>query len=190
VTPQPKPAATPPRARRSVALAVLAQLYFTAMFFVAIPWALLWWSGRALVFRSDLWTATGLAVVVAANAVVVALVADFVRNGRGTQVPIDPPRVMIVGGAYRWTRNPMYLAYVIIIFGEALAARWWGIALYALVFWGVFHAYVVLREEPLLRARFGDSYRRYAASVPRWIPHPVAFLRRALRFDDPPPSRS
>jgi len=157
------------RALRRVALACLAQFYFTAVFFIAIPLGLLWWSERQLALRRDIWTAVGLLVVLGANVLVVRLIGEFVRRGRGTQVPLDPPREMVIAGAYGRTRNPMYLAYVLTILGEALIAHWWGIALYAFVFWGVFHAYVVWREEPLLVARFGDSYRRYAATVPRWL---------------------
>jgi len=176
------------RRRRTAALACLAQLYFTGVFFVAFPAALLWWSGRPFAVGLGALTTLGLLIVAAANVLVVALVADFVRSGRGTQVPIDPPRVMVVGGLYRWTRTPMYMAYVVTIVGEALVLRWWGMVVYALAFWLVFHAYVVWREEPLLQDRFGDAYRDYAATVPRWIPRLVTPVRNDLRSDTPPPA--
>lgn len=164
------PTAAPARtAWRTVVLACLAQTYFSLMFFVAAPLALLWVSGRALAVRGDALTALGLLIVLGANALVVWLVRQFVRQGRGTQVPIDPPRSIVATGVYARTRNPMYLAYVWTILGEALIARWWGLVVYALVFWAVFHAYVVLREEPLLAARFGEPYRQYRSAVRRWL---------------------
>lgn len=180
-------AATPRRWFRNIAFATLAQLYFTAVFFVFAPLALLWWAGRSPLPRWDVQTFLGLAIVLGANGVVVHLVRQFVRQGGGTQVPIDPPRLMVTSGVYRRSRNPMYFAYVVTLFGEALIAHWWGLVTYALLFWAAFHAYVLFREEPLLLARFGNDYSNYAAAVPRWFGRARRAAADARRGERPRP---
>jgi protein-S-isoprenylcysteine O-methyltransferase Ste14 len=95
---------------------------------------------------------------------------DFAVRGRGTPAPIDPPRVLVVQGLYRYVRNPMYVGAVLVLLGHSL---WFGspalLGYLAAVFCG-FHLFVVLYEEPALTRRFGDAYRDYLASVPRWLP--------------------
>ena len=112
----------------------------------------------------------GLALQIAGSAVLLWCVRDFAVRGRGTLAPVDPPRELVAGGLYRWVRNPMYLGVVTVLLGHAL---WFGsrsLVLYACLVFVGFHLFVKLYEEPTLEARFGDSYRRYRAAVPRWIP--------------------
>ena len=165
-----------PRSTLGLALrAGLATLYFAAVFFVAVPaWILT--AGDAPAVRG-LPRLVGALAIGLAGAAVLWLVAVFVLRGRGTHVPLDPPRHLIATGLYAWIRNPMYLLYVVILLGEALWFGSWMLAGYALVFWLVFHAYVVGREEPLLRRRFGGRYEAYRTRVPRWLPSP---RRRSL----------
>lgn len=96
--------------------------------------------------------------------------ADFVRHGRGTPNPLDPPRVFVAGGLYRFVRNPMYVSVGLVILGQAIG---WGSAIlvaYLAVAWLVVHLFVVTVEEPLLRRRFGAAYEAYLARVNRWLP--------------------
>ena len=90
--------------------------------------------------------------------------------GTGTTQPLDPPRRIVINGLYRYTRNPIYVAWVMVLLGVFLYFGHILLLIYA-VFNGVtLHLYVVLREEPVLRKRFGEEYIRYTKSVPRWIP--------------------
>ena len=57
----------------------------------------------------------GLAVAALGLAALVACFVQFVREGRGTPAPIAPTEELVVGGLYRWVRNPMYLAVGAII---------------------------------------------------------------------------
>lgn len=100
--------------------------------------------------------------------------SDFVRRGRGTPAPYEPPRRLVVGGLYRYTRNPMYVSVLLIIIGLAIWWESWMILGYAGLLWGGLHAWVVFHEEPALRRRFGVPYERYAHTVPRWIGRPKA----------------
>ncbi len=95
---------------------------------------------------------------------------EFVSTGLGTPAPIDPPRVLVVKGLYRFVRNPMYVAIFLILAGEALYFGSLRLAAYALIAALAFHLFVVLYEEPTLKKKFGPSYLDYCRSVPRWIP--------------------
>ena len=97
-------------------------------------------------------------------------VALFARVGQGTLAPWDPTQKLVAVGPYRYVRNPMISAVAAMLAGLALL---WGsclVGLWASLFVLVNHVYFVLSEEPGLEQRFGESYRVYKASVPRWLP--------------------
>jgi protein-S-isoprenylcysteine O-methyltransferase Ste14 len=95
--------------------------------------------------------------------------AEFYRQGRGTLAPWDPPRTLVVSGAYSVSRNPMYVAVVLILAGWSIGYRSVGLALYTLVVAIAFHVRVVVHEEPFLARTYGREWRRYRERVPRWI---------------------
>jgi protein-S-isoprenylcysteine O-methyltransferase Ste14 len=99
----------------------------------------------------------------------------FVVEGRGTPAPYDPPRRLVTGQLYRWVRNPMYVALVIVLLGESVAFQSLALLVYAGVVWLACHLFVVLYEEPALHRRFGAAYDSYRGQVPRWLPR----LRRS-----------
>jgi protein-S-isoprenylcysteine O-methyltransferase Ste14 len=96
----------------------------------------------------------------------------FTFIGKGTPAPIDAPRFLVRAGPYRWVRNPMYIAVLAMILGQAILFRSFLLVGYALLVWVVVHLFVVLVEEPSLHQQFGESYDTYRRTVPRW-PHPV-----------------
>ena len=123
--------------------------------------------------RAPAWGIPGaLAVVVLAlgAALYAWCVWDFARFGRGTPAPIDAPKALVVRGPYRVTRNPMYVAVLAVILGQALLFRSAALVAYAFGVGTCFHLFVTLYEEPHLRAEFGGSYEAYRARVPRWLP--------------------
>ncbi len=95
---------------------------------------------------------------------------SFAFKGKGTPAPIDPPKKLVMQELYKYVRNPMYIGVLLILIGEAILFASLLLGLYALLMFMCFHLFVVAYEEPDLRAKFGDSYRRYCDSVPRWIP--------------------
>lgn len=95
----------------------------------------------------------------------------FVRNGEGTQSPMEPPRRFVAVGPYRMTRNPMLLGNALVLLGEALMFQSGGVFLFALLFTAGCHLILITVEEPALRRRFGSVYLAYCHQVPRWIPH-------------------
>ena len=108
---------------------------------------------------------------------VTVLIRDFVRfvvEGRGTPSPVLQTERLVVGGDYRFVRNPMYLAVIAAILGQAMIFGSLGLLLYALAVWLIMATFVRWYEEPLLQSRYGEEYGRYRRGVRAWVPrlHP------------------
>ena len=115
-------------------------------------------------------TPWGCPLVVLGLVLVLWCVRDFYVAGKGTLAPWDPPKHLVTVGLYRYVRNPMYVALLVLLAGWSLAAGSWLLAAYAAFFAVAFHLRVVLYEEPRLSRQFGTEWTKYAASVPRWLP--------------------
>jgi protein-S-isoprenylcysteine O-methyltransferase Ste14 len=95
---------------------------------------------------------------------------EFIRAG-GTPAPWDPPIRLAVGGPFAQTRNPIYLAFLGILLGEAILYGSGTLLAYVIALSIGFHLRIVLVEEPGLRRRFGDTFDEYCRFVPRWRPN-------------------
>jgi protein-S-isoprenylcysteine O-methyltransferase Ste14 len=95
---------------------------------------------------------------------------DFAFFGKGTPAPMDMPKVLVVRGLYRFSRNPMYISVLLVLVGESVF--FWSTRLleYTAMVFAVFHAFILVQEEPTLRRKMGAAYEQYAQDVPRWIP--------------------
>lgn len=131
-----------------------------------VPWWILTRHGRTATPAA--WAA--VPVIAAGIALYVWCVWNFATVGGGTPGPWDAPSRVVAAGPYRWVRNPIYLAALLIVLGEA----WLFLSLALLTYAGamavVFHLFVIGYEEPTLRRRFGSAYLEYQRMVPRWIP--------------------
>ena len=96
-------------------------------------------------------------------------VFDFASFGRGTPAPIDAPKKLVRRGLYRYSRNPMYVGLLTVIYGWAILYQSIAVAVYGIVVAGCFYSFVVFFEEPILKRRFGIEYEQYCAEVPRWL---------------------
>jgi protein-S-isoprenylcysteine O-methyltransferase Ste14 len=94
----------------------------------------------------------------------------FVVEGVGTPAPVAPTQQLVVGGLYRYVRNPMYLAVAATIVGQALVLGQLVLLVYAAVFGVAVFAFVRWYEEPTLRRQFEDQYEEYRREVPGWWP--------------------
>ena len=94
----------------------------------------------------------------------------FAIRGKGTPLPLDPPKRLVIEGPYRVVRNPMYWSVAFVMLGEA--AVFHSVALLQLL--AAFAVGVILFvlsiEEPGLKAKFGPEYEEYCRRVPRWLP--------------------
>jgi protein-S-isoprenylcysteine O-methyltransferase Ste14 len=101
---------------------------------------------------------------------VVSAFVRFVVEGFGTPAPVAAPDRLVIGGLYRYVRNPMYVAVVACVFGQALLLWQPALAVYGAVVTAVMAAFVRLYEEPTLARRFGADYDTYRRAVPGWWP--------------------
>lgn len=93
----------------------------------------------------------------------------FRQLGHGTPVPSEPPTELVTSGLYAHSRNPIYVADLVILFGIFLLRGHLSLFLYAALFFAAIEAWLILHEEPVLRKRFGAPYEAYACRVPRWM---------------------
>ncbi|HET6951045.1 MAG TPA: isoprenylcysteine carboxylmethyltransferase family protein [Acidimicrobiales bacterium] len=135
----------------------------------AIPWWLTGWHAGGARWWPPVRVAG--AVLVGAGAVVlVQAFARFVTEGRGTPAPVAPTERLVVGGLYRHVRNPMYLAVVGTIVGQALLLGRPVLLAYAVAAAAAMAAFVHGYEEPGLARRYGAEYDAYRRAVPAWWP--------------------
>ena len=155
---------------RARAAAGTATFLFLAPGVVAgvIPWLLTGWEvDRAL--WMPLRIAGGVILAISIGVLLHAF-ARFVVEGIGTPAPVAPTERLVVGGLYRFVRNPMYLAVVGAIVGQALLLGQGELLIYSGVMQLIFVAFVHWYEEPTLHKQFGNDYDNYRQAVPAWIP--------------------
>ena len=158
--------------RKVLAIIGSAVFLVIAPGFVAglVPWWISRWRLEAPFFGMPLFRFAGVMLLTLG---VIGLLDSFVRfavQGVGTPAPVFPTRHLVVTGLYRYVRNPMYLAVVSAILGQGLILGNVALLEYGGLVWLVFHLFVLVYEEPTLRASFGSEYRVFCAEVPRWIP--------------------
>jgi protein-S-isoprenylcysteine O-methyltransferase Ste14 len=135
-----------------------------------IPWWLTRWQPHELGTFGVPIRVVGAMLIVSGTAVLLHAFGRFVREGLGTPAPVAPTEHLVVGGLYRYVRNPMYLAVVATIVGQALALGRFGLLWYAATVFVVIALFVHGYEEPTLSRQFGNEYARYRREVGRWIP--------------------
>jgi protein-S-isoprenylcysteine O-methyltransferase Ste14 len=163
---------------RNKAMTRKTAIFGSLLFFLVVPVTVAgivpWWISR---WRADPpflgiepLRLLGAAFALAGSPVLIASFARFAIDGLGTPAPIAPPRRLVVRGFYRYVRNPMYVAILAIVFGQAILLGNRDLLIFGGVFWLACHLFVIFYEEPNLRRRFGDDYEAFRAAVPRWLP--------------------
>lgn len=110
----------------------------------------------------------GASLVVVAIALFACSVTTF--RAAGTPVPARKPTTTIVGtGPYRFSRNPIYLAFSLLQLGISMWVNsvWLLATLAGAV--ALIHYVVIPKEEQYLERRFGAQYLAYKAAVRRWL---------------------
>jgi protein-S-isoprenylcysteine O-methyltransferase Ste14 len=136
----------------------------------AVPWWLTRWQVRGPLAHWAPVRVAGLILLTVGAIVLVQAFARFVAEGRGTPAPVAPTERLVVGGLYRFVRNPMYLAVVAAITGQGLALGQFVLLGYAAVVWVTVASFVRCYEEPTLARQFGAQYQAYRRAVPAWRP--------------------
>jgi protein-S-isoprenylcysteine O-methyltransferase Ste14 len=135
-----------------------------------VPWWLTGWQVRALPAWWQPLRLAGAVLLAAGIVVLVHAFARFVVEGLGTPAPVAPTQELVVGGLYRYVRNPMYLAVLAAILGQALVLGQLVLLPYAALVAAAFVAFVHWYEEPTLARQFGARYQAYRQAVPGWWP--------------------
>lgn len=130
-----------------------------------VPWLLTGWQFRDPTPYWAIFRVLGVLLILAGLFVLIQAFARFVTEGFGTPLPAAPPRHLVVGGIYRWIRNPIYVAALAVILGQALLFGRLGPLVYATVLWAGMAGVVRWREEPILARRFGADYDVYRRAV-------------------------
>ena len=139
-----------------------------------IPWWLTGWQIQptpdGLTALFVLLGVLGAVMIVAGAGFVISAFIRFVVEGRGTPAPVAPPTRLVIGGVYRYIRNPMYVALVTCIVGQALALNQPVLLAYAAATAAAMVGFAKVYEEPTLSRQFGPEYEAYRAAVPGWWP--------------------
>jgi protein-S-isoprenylcysteine O-methyltransferase Ste14 len=152
---------------RAAAGSVLFLVVAPGVVAVLVPWLLTGWRSAG----APVWLqALGWVAVLAGASVLIEAFGRFALVGLGTPAPTAPTEKLVVGGLYRYVRNPMYLAVAAVILGQAAILGRWVLVVYALLFAAAVWSFVHWYEEPTLRRRFGREYEAYLRTVPGWWP--------------------
>ena len=148
-----------------------AAIFGSALFFMVVPFMLAglvpWWATR-WEFRPafldlELTRIAGVLLIVAGIPGLVDLFRRFAVEGLGTPAPVAPTQNLVITGLYRYVRNPMYVAVLAVILGQALLFGDWRLIAYGAAFWLACHIFVVAYEEPTLH----QHIRRGVRGLPR-----------------------
>ena len=139
-------------------------LYFYLIFANALHWPTF---AHGRLFASSIVAWIGVVLCAAALVLMFATLTSF---GTSFRVGIDTedPDALVTSGVFAFTRNPIYVAFAILLIGEFLIFPHWILLLYLVAGVALFHRQV-LREEAYLDAHYGEAYRAYRARVPRYV---------------------
>ena len=146
------------------------------LFTVVVPGSGAVWIPWWILTRGDAIPTPGawpaVSFIVGGAALYLSCVWVFAIVGRGTPGPWDAPWRFVAVGPYCWVRNPIYIAALLVVVGEAWLVLSLSLILYAVALAVGFHLFVIGYEEPTLRRSFGETYVEYLRTVSRWIPRP------------------
>jgi protein-S-isoprenylcysteine O-methyltransferase Ste14 len=148
----------------------LIYLFLLVPFFIIwIPYEILSASGHDIEFNSGVFQHVGLVFIALGVVAYIWCSGSFVFYAKGTPIPFTPTKELVVTGLYKYVRNPLYIAGMLVLLGETLLFLSKGIFIYTLIMFGVFNIHVLM-EENHLEDTFGKKYEQYRKDVPRWIP--------------------
>lgn len=139
---------------------------------IILPWLIISFTntGTVLVYNKFLQTIIGILILLVGLQLTISSILLFIKVGKGSLAPWDPTQKLVVAGPYRYTRNPMIIGVLFIIFAESLFWGSLGLIVYAILFFLLNTVYFKFSEEPGLIKRFGKDYIEYRKNVPMWIP--------------------
>ena len=142
--------------KSKIAELLLASFGTIVFLLLIIPFFLIWIPHKILlspdyIYRFDIgvYRYLGLAPIVVGVVIYIFCSGSFVFAGKGTPIPFTPTKELIVTGLYRFVRNPLYIAGVLVLAGEAILFQSLGIFIYCLLMFVVFNVHVLMEESIL-----------------------------------------
>jgi protein-S-isoprenylcysteine O-methyltransferase Ste14 len=162
--------------KSKIAETLIASFGTIVFLLLIIPFWLIWIPNKILsspnhiyLFDLGVYRYLGLAPILLGVVIYIFCSGCFLLVGKGSPILFTPTKKLVVKGLYRFVRNPLYIAGVLVLVGEAILFQSIGIFIYCLAVLG-FMIVIVFMEETLLSEKYGDRYEKYCKSVPRWIP--------------------
>jgi len=137
---------------------------------VLLPWLLSEWEVRPSFLGLDASRWLGWLLILLGVSGLIEAFTRFAFYGRGTPAPYMLTERLVITGSYRYVRNPMYIAILSIVLGQALILGQSVLLAYVLAVWVGFQVFVLFYEEPSLSRRYGHQYENYCSAVKRWWP--------------------
>ena len=110
----------------------------------------------------------GILIIIFSLLVIIQLTKQFCS----AKTPIRPfteTTTLITNGLYRFSRNPIYLAFIILLIGEALILNNFILLIFPLILAIILQKAFIQKEEELLRIKFPQEYPQYCKKVRRWL---------------------
>jgi len=108
-------------------------------------------------------------VLLVAGITIAATSSELFKKAGTPVIPFERSTVLVTGGLFRYTRNPMYLGMVVLLTGVALMLGSAGTFLPILVFVWIIQTRFISGEERFLEEIFGEPYLAYKRQVRRWL---------------------
>jgi protein-S-isoprenylcysteine O-methyltransferase Ste14 len=143
---------------------------FIGFLLIVLPQRILSATGIVRPPAIGLWQVAGALIAAGGATLALTCIVTFVFVGRGTPAPFDPPRRLVIRGAYRYVRNPMYIGAGLVLAGAALFYQSMPLLGYAALFLLTTHVFVLVYEEPTLQHTFDGDYAAYCRETGRWWP--------------------
>lgn len=112
--------------------------------------------------------AAGAALVLAGLGLAAACSRRFHRLGTNIKT-FDPPGLLVRDGWFRFSRNPMYLGFTIVLVGVASALGNPALLVFPAFFFALADRWYIPFEERAMAERFGADYNEYRSSTRRWL---------------------
>ncbi len=114
----------------------------------------------------------GVFTILCGTALAIGTIILFKTKGKGTPNPKLPPKVFVISGPYRFSRNPMALGGLLILLGESAIYYSPSLLGITILYGVIIYLNAMFIEEPELIERFGNPYKDYLKRVPRFFPNP------------------
>lgn len=160
--------------RWNLTKSLLQTVLFWTLFLIVLPFLIYEVESRIALrqwrFAGEVSFTAGIILFLPASCLGLWSCTTMALIGRGTPLPLDSPRELVIAGPYQYVRNPMAVAGISQGIAVGLLCGSPAILLYALIGAPTWHIFVRPLEEQDLEERFGDAYRTYRRRVSCWMP--------------------